>query len=405
MAPSLGHVETHNGANVYANTHPRRIPSRFFSEPPSLGAFQKICSQTASSSTYPLSSTISKNIPIYNLSSLRNTHVSHLQDEWYHILLSGPGVLVLKGMFTNQDIINATNNAFSQIISSERIISGAKGDHFGAAGQNTRIWNSLQKHCIESPESFVEYYSNPWIHAIAEAWLGPSYRVTAQANIVHPGGKAQTSHRDYHLGFQSTEATARFPREMQIASQLLTLQGAVAHSDMPATSGPTRFLPFSQGFQEGFLAYRRGEFQQYFNEHWVSLELEVGDAVFFNPALFHAAGENQTKDLDRWANLLQISSAFGKTMESLDTKAMAEACWDEMQKLYEAEGWSERLQNVVKTVAEGYPFPTNLDRRVPGLGGMAPESEQDLLEHGLREHWNKARVLQEIRSLNTDAAA
>ena len=39
----------------------------------------------------------------------------------------------------------------------------------------------------------------------------------------------------------------------------------------------------------------------------VQLALGIGDAVFFNPALFHAAGTNRTTDVDRMANLLQVS--------------------------------------------------------------------------------------------------
>lgn len=30
-----------------------------------------------------------------------------------------------------------------------------------------------------------------------EAWLGPGYQITAQTNIVKPGGKAQQPHRDF----------------------------------------------------------------------------------------------------------------------------------------------------------------------------------------------------------------
>ena len=30
-----------------------------------------------------------------------------------------------------------------------------------------------------------------------EAWLGPGYQITAQTNVVKPGGKPQQPHRDY----------------------------------------------------------------------------------------------------------------------------------------------------------------------------------------------------------------
>ena len=45
--------------------------------------------------------------------------------------------------------------------------------------------------------------------------------------------------------------------------------------------------------------------------------------MFFNPALFHAAGTNRSKDVRRIANLLQVSSAFGRAMESVDRLKMS----------------------------------------------------------------------------------
>ena len=68
---------------------------------------------------------------------------------------------------------------------------------------------------------------------ICEAWLGPRYQVTSQLNQVNPGGKAQSPHLDYHLGFQTMESAQAFPRHIHQMSAMLTLQGAVAHVDMP----------------------------------------------------------------------------------------------------------------------------------------------------------------------------
>ena len=47
--------------------------------------------------------------------------------------------------------------------------------------------------------------------------------------------------------------------------------------------------------------------------------------MFFNPALFHAAGANHTTDVNRMANLLQVSSAFGRAMEAVDRGRMSVA--------------------------------------------------------------------------------
>ena len=65
--------------------------------------------------------------------------------------------------------------------------------------------------------------------------------------------------------------------------------------------------------------------QAYFDAHHVQLPLQKGDAVFFNPALMHAAGHNRSADVRRMANLLQVSSAFGRAMESVDRLRMSQA--------------------------------------------------------------------------------
>ncbi|KAJ4502154.1 hypothetical protein HRR83_007970 [Exophiala dermatitidis] len=392
---------------------------------PSLTSFQQLCSQTTDPKLYPHASTIVSNIPIYDLNTaFTSNDIDHLQDEWNHILLSGPGVFVLRNFEPDTDLLTRVNSVFSTIITSElqqtqSSTTSTKGDHFAASGKNARIWNSFQKHAEHDPPSFVQYYSNPWLSRVCESWLGPGYQVTAQVNIVKPGGKPQVSHRDYHLGFQTAESCARFPKAAQVASQFLTLQGAVAHSDMILESGPTRFLPFSQQFEQGYMTYRLPEFQEYFDKNWVSVALKMGDAVFFNPALVHAAGENLTEDVQRSANLLQVSSAFGRAMESVDTLKIIEKCWHDIMALRKkllsqagsgsgqsSEGEAdadERLKAILAAVAEGYPFPTNLDKRPPAPGGMAPESEFDVLNTALAREWDTQRVVAAIRKLRDDS--
>ncbi|KAF2106562.1 phytanoyl-CoA dioxygenase-like protein [Lophiotrema nucula] len=397
---------SHNGTN---GTTSNSLPSRLFSvnETPSLSDFKTLCTGPKPAH-YSLSSSVISNVPVYNLpnySSLTTEQKNALQDEWYHILLSGPGVFVTKNLYTNKALLEKVNGSFQNIIAREKQASGKKGDHFAGSGQNDRIWNSFSKHCAEDPTSFLEYYSNPYLPLISGAWLGPHHRLTAQVNIVKPGSKPQISHRDYHLGFQGADSCSKFPKALQEASQFLTLQGAVAHSDMPVESGPTRLLPFSQKFEEGYMAYRLKEFQDYFLEKYVSVALEMGDGLFFNPALFHAAGQNDSKDVMRSANLLQISSAFGKPMETIDTYPLIEACWSELVERYKKEGLSEEVRAFVGNAAEGYPFPTNLDRRVPETAGMAPSSEQDLLLRGLKEGWSKTNVLHHIQMMRDDSKA
>ncbi|EAW13843.1 phytanoyl-CoA dioxygenase family protein [Aspergillus clavatus NRRL 1] len=402
-------------------------PNRLF-EPSSLDLeeFKRICSQTTDQGRYPLASTIEKNIPLYDAATfdpLDTALTPRLQDEWHHALSCGPGIIVLKNMYHRPrytQTLTATTATFQHIIAHERTLS-TKGDHFATGGRNDRIWNSFSKHALHDPSSFIDYYANPWLRLAAEAWLGPAYRVTAQVNVVKPGGAAQDPHRDYHLGFQGGEACARFPRTLHVASQYLTLQGAVAHSTMPASSGPTRFLPFSQTFAPGYLAWRGEPFRDFFRDSYVTLPLGEGDGVFFNPAVFHAAGANEMSasasacaDADsedgegafhRKANLLQISCAFGKAMESVDTVPIVERCWGQMLARYQGTGLDAEMEALVMAVAEGYPFPTNLDRRPPAPSGMAPESEQEIVLRGLREGWSTERVVGELRRMGSDSAA
>ncbi|RDW65191.1 hypothetical protein BP5796_09883 [Coleophoma crateriformis] len=383
------------------------IPSRLFSPDiePSLTGFKELCSQSVTQQDFPLSSSISSNVPIYDLSRFDVTDeelVARLQHEWHHILLSGPGVVVFQNLYQNKQLLEKVNSVYQDIIDDEKQ-SVKKGDHFAKGSANDRIWNSFSKHCLADPTSFLEYYSNPWVALICESWLGPAYRITSQVNIVRPGGAAQVSHRDYHLGFQTATACSRFPIVTQIASQLLTLQGAVAHTNMPIETGPTRLLPFSQRFEDGYMAYRLPQFTEYFLENYVSLPLAMGDGLFFNPALFHAAGENVTHDTSRSANLLQINSAFGKPMETIETGPLIEKTWDDLSNQFGREGLSLEVRSYIATIAEGYPFPTNLDRRPPAPNGMAPESEQELLTRGLNKGWSVQQVMMELEQMHRDA--
>lgn len=387
---------------------------RLFSldQAPSVAELASICSQQATRQQYPLASAIDNNVPVYTLapySSLPPPQRAALQDEWYRILHSGPGVFVAKCLFQPPQlpVVDRATTAFYSIVEAERASSSARGDHFAAAGKNDRIWNSFSKHALGDPSSFVAYYSNPYIALVAAAWLGPAYRLTAQANNVRPGSAAQVPHRDFHLGFQPAEACARVPTAMHVASQFLTLQGAVAHVDMPLESGPTRLLPFSQTFEPGFVAYRRPEFVDFFHQNYVALPMDKGDSIFFNPALFHAAGENVSADVERMANLLQISSAFGKTMETVEALPILESCWEDIVAMYDmdkdkdkdAGGLGEELQVLLAAICEVYPFPTNMDNNPPRPGGLTPMGELDVVTAALTEGWSKQRMLEEVKGL------
>ena len=233
-----------------------------------LGEFTEIISQTTDKADVPHASAVEKNIPIYDMGTLRPaledaTQRQNLMAEWAQVLLHGAGIVALKGAYADTSVLDEATDIYENIIAEEKEGPAGGGDHFAAAGANDRIWNSLQKLCEKSPDVFLRYFANAPIAAICEAWLGPNYQMTAQVNLVHPGGAAQQAHRDYHLGFQSAGQTATYPAHVHDLSPVLTLQGAVAHCDMSVESGPTKLLPFSQTYRSGYAACAEMIFAQF----------------------------------------------------------------------------------------------------------------------------------------------
>ncbi|MGF6726118.1 ectoine hydroxylase-related dioxygenase (phytanoyl-CoA dioxygenase family) [Paraburkholderia sp. GAS41] len=345
---------------------------------------------------------IRQHIPVYDCRELDHDlndppRRLDLQTEWAQVLNHGAGVLVLANAFADTTPIDEATQVFEAIIRDEREAGTAVGDHFAKPGANSRIWNAQEKLCLRAPAVFARYYANAALVAAAEAWLGPYFQVTSQVNVVRPGGAAQQAHRDYHLGFQSAAQAERYPAHVHTMSPFLTLQGAVVHSDMPVESGPTKLLPFSQRYAAGYLAWRREDFRAHFESHYVQLALKKGDALFFNPALFHAAGSNQTASIQRMANLLQISSAYGRAMESLNRAGMCEAVYPVLQQALDSRQMTAvEVDAVIASCAEGYPFPTNLDLDPP-VGGLAPESQQERFRRALRESWTPEQFIDSLR--------
>ena len=336
---------------------------------------------------YPHATAVAQGVVVYAAEQVRAALAEGagpaIEAELCHAWTEGPGIIVFTGAFA-REVLDPVTAAYDAIVADEKAIGGARGDHFGKPGANDRVWNALEKLALKDPEAFVDYYANDLVALGARAWLGPGYQVTAQANIVRPGGAGQTVHRDYHLGFMDAEQAARYPAHIHAMSPQLTLQGAVAHVDMPVESGPTLYLPHSQKYALGYLAYWLPEFQDYFVANHVQLPLTAGDLVWFNPALFHAAGTNVSSDIQRMANLLQVNSAFGRAMESVDRARVVEAIHPALAARVAA-GWSDdAVAHVVAASAEGYPFPSNLDRAQP-VGGMAPPSQADLVHAALAE--------------------
>ena len=332
---------------------------------------------------YKFASAIDQNILVYDCERLSEKILDRearreVMAELCRALSIGPGIVALKKMYPDTSIVDRVSKVFWQIIDEQRLRGEEKGDYYAKPGSNDRVWNVQEKLSLRDPEAFVDYYANDFMSLIATSWLGPAYQITTQVNVVNPGCEAQEPHRDYHLGFFTDEGAMDYPTHVHKLSPVLTLQGAVAHTDMPLETGPTMFLPHSQNMESGYVAWRNPDIRKYFAENFSQLPLAKGDGAFFNPAVFHAAGTNRTTDIKRMANLTQIGSAFGRTLESVNRQQMSISIFPVLKQRRSAM-WSDvDIKNVIAACSEGYPFPTNLDRDSP-LKRLAPQSQADLV--------------------------
>ena len=367
------------------STTENTVPSWFRAENCNLEDFKQVVSGTTRLEDYPYADAVEQNVLIYGprLHSYLDDPAERadVQAELARALTVGPGIVVFKGAFPDLGVVDRATDAFNRLIAAQKAAGVAGGDHFAKPGANDRVWGALDKLALAEPEVFAEYYSSDVLALVSEAWLGPGYQVTSQVNVVNPGGVAQRAHRDYHLGFMSAQQASAYPAHAHLLTPALTLQGAVAHCDMPLESGPTLYLPHSHKYGPGYVAFHREDFTEYFQANHVQLPLDKGDAAFFNPALFHGAGSNVSTDIKRMANLLQVSSAFGRAMETVDRTAMSKALYPVLLGLKSSGASQKALSNIVASSAEGYAFPTNLDRDQP-IDGLAPQSQAELvLEH------------------------
>ena len=341
-----------------------------------------IVAERTSLSDYPLAGRIENNVPVYAAPALERADRRQALEEIARLLADGPGVMIVEGALEPAVVDRATAVFFS-IIDEQRAAGHAVGDHFAKPGANDRVWNALEKLAIRDPAAFVDYHGNEAIDLVCTAWLGPAYQMTAQVNVVNPGGAAQVPHRDYHLGFMTPTQIEAYPDHVHALSPVLTLQAAIAHDDTPLETGPTMLLPHSQKYPGGYLIAGRDDFAEFTTKACVQVPFAKGDVIFFNPALIHGAGTNRSADVRRMVNLLQVSSAFGRAMESVDRERVVLAIYPELAQRPE----DPRVELALRSAAEAYPFPTSLDRDPP-VGGLAPASQAAIVRDALAGAWS-----------------
>ncbi|HEY6519406.1 MAG TPA: phytanoyl-CoA dioxygenase, partial [Roseiarcus sp.] len=160
-----------------------------------LGEFKTVVERSVNRADYPFASDVASNVLVYDGLQTRSAAASpearkELMAEWVEALTDGPGIIAIRNAFPDHDAIDQANDHFWEIIKEERLSNVGGGDHFAKPGANDRVWNALEKLCLRDPAVFATYYGNAVIALVSEAWLGPSYQITSQLNVVNPGGAA-----------------------------------------------------------------------------------------------------------------------------------------------------------------------------------------------------------------------
>lgn len=377
-----------------------REPGWFFADDCKVDDLRRVVAVRTDLSEYQHASSIEHNVVVYDAKTVRSALSTPdgrraVMAEIARALSTGPGVIAFRDAYEDVAVVDRVSGVFRTIIEEQHAAGSRRGDHYAKPGANDRVWNSLEKLAVRDASAFIDYFDNDILALVAASWLGPRYQFTSQVNVVNPGGEAQSPHRDYHLGFMETHEAEMYPEHIHGLSPLLTLQGAVAHTDMPVATGPTHYLPHSQKYPMGYVAWKRPEFRDFVNANFIQIELKKGDVSFFNPAVFHAAGTNRTSDVRRMANLFQMNSPFGRAIETVDSKRVCLAIYDELRNRVGRGMSADKWLAVVAAAAEGYPFPTNLDRDVP-LDRLTPPAQSDIMALAVMEGWPSDRFIKEL---------
>lgn len=120
-----------------------------------LADFSRLCAQQAHAEDYPLCAEVVSNVVIYDAHTLRHIDRLVVMNELHQLFRDGPGVMVVRRAYEDLEVVDRHSQVFEAIFAHEAA-QGVAADHFAKAGSNGRIWNSLQKAALQSPESFVE---------------------------------------------------------------------------------------------------------------------------------------------------------------------------------------------------------------------------------------------------------
>ena len=205
-------------------------------------------------------------------------------------LADGPGIAVFRGAFEH-DVVDRVTEVFEQVIAQEKAAGRAAGDHFAAPGANDRVWNALEKLAVADPEAFVDYYAND-VLALAATRLARARatRSPARSTSSTPAAPARPC-----TATTTWASRARRPRPSSRRTCTRCRRCSPSRAPWPTatcrssrarpSTCPTRRSTPTATSPTGCPSSRSTSSPTTCSCRWPR-----ADAVFFNPALFHAAG-------------------------------------------------------------------------------------------------------------------
>ena len=219
-------------------------------------------------------------------------------------LLNGKGAVLLKGLFSDDEIAQARSIIMEHSAQTDKVTHfQGSAEEAGKLDLQRRVWNLLAKGDI-----FSKMASEKTLMSILRNFLGTEFIMgSIAANRILPGGPGQEPHVDYpYWDFYSAEShptglNSSFPMNAQVSIIL---------DPFTIESGATAYVPGSQK------ELRYPVEDDKFFDKCERMLAEPGDAVLFYGAAWHCAMPNNSNH-DRSAVLINYLPKWVKPLEDM----------------------------------------------------------------------------------------
>ena len=279
---------------------------------------------------------------------------------------TGPGIAVFRGAFEH-DVVDRVSEVFEKVIADEKAAGQGGRRPLRDPGANDRVWNALEKLAVADPEAFVDYYANDVLALASDRVARPRLPGDQPGQRGQPRRRRPDRAPRLPPGLPEPEDLGRVPGARARLSPMLTLQGAVAHCDMPVESGPTLYLPHSQKYPTATSPTGCPSSRSTSSPTTCSCPSPRGRRVLQPravPRRRHQPHLRRAPHGQPAAGVVAVRARDGDRRPA----SVVEAVYPALSSPQGVRVSPARPGDVVAASAEGYAFPTNLDRDQPVNG-------------------------------------